>query len=111
MVRLREIPRTAAFAWSTGAVHPRIVTGTKAGAVDADFSSETALELWNLDLRSSDSSIELQSSAKLEVDSRFHSIAWGQPSSGKPEGLIAGALESGELYLWDAAKLASKDSS
>jgi protein transport protein SEC31 len=111
MVRLREIPRTAAFAWSTSAVHPKIVTGTKAGAVDADFSSETALEIWDLDLKSSDPGVELQSSAKVDVDSRFHSIAWSQPTSARPEGLIAGALESGELHLWDAEKLTSKDSS
>ena len=50
MVRLREIPRTAAFAWSPGAAAPWIATGTKSGAVDIDFSNETCLELWDLSL-------------------------------------------------------------
>ncbi len=50
MVRLREIPRTAAFAWSPGAATPLIAAGTKAGAVAADFSNETTLEIWDLDL-------------------------------------------------------------
>jgi protein transport protein SEC31 len=50
MVRLREIPRTAAFAWSPNATSSWIVTGTKSGAVDVDFSNETCLELWDLAL-------------------------------------------------------------
>jgi len=69
MVRVREIPRTAAFAWSATAT-PEIVTGTKAGAVDADFSNETSLELWSVDLDNATSSIELKPSAKVDVDSR-----------------------------------------
>jgi protein transport protein SEC31 len=104
MVRLREIPRTAAFAWSTG-VSPKLVTGTKAGAVSADFSDDTALELWDLDL--SEPTAELQPTARVDVDSRFHAIAWSQPTKDRAQGLIAGALESGSLDLWDAEKLAS----
>lgn len=50
MVRLREIPRTATFAWSPGVNAPWVVTGTKSGAVDVDFSNETCLELWELEL-------------------------------------------------------------
>ena len=50
MVRLREIPRTAAFAWSPNVTNPWIATGTKSGAVDVDFSNETCLELWELAL-------------------------------------------------------------
>lgn len=60
MVRLRDIPRTAAFAWSPGVSAPWIVTGTKSGAVDADFSNETCLELWDLDLEGVQGSTELQ---------------------------------------------------
>lgn len=73
MVRLREVPRTAAFAWSPGAASPSIVTGTKAGAVDADFSSETQLELWDLDLNNSSqqAGIELQPVASVGADSRY----------------------------------------
>jgi len=71
MVRLREIPRTATFAWSTGAVSPQLVTGTKAGAVDADFSNETVLELWDLDLGNTSSPNDLQPAGTLNVDSRY----------------------------------------
>ncbi|KAF1811239.1 hypothetical protein P152DRAFT_66472 [Eremomyces bilateralis CBS 781.70] len=105
MVRLREIPRTATFAWSPGPANPQIATGTRAGAVDADFSNETVLELWDLALDDADQKGELSPVGKINTDSRFHDIAWGQPSEAHPRGLIAGALENGSLDLWDAEKL------
>ncbi|CAI6339171.1 unnamed protein product [Periconia digitata] len=107
MVRLREIPRTATFAWSPGPTQPLIATGTKAGAVDADFSNDTALELWELNLDSTDQGVELQPVATLNVESRFNDIAWSVPSEQYPRGIIAGALDSGALVLWDAEKLRS----
>jgi protein transport protein SEC31 len=71
MVRLREIPRTGAFAWSPGAGKPLLVTGTRAGAVDADFSDETKLELWDLNLDIQDQGVELQPIASISSDSRL----------------------------------------
>lgn len=71
MVRLREIPRTAAFAWSPGTELPLIATGTKAGAVDADFSSETALEVWDLQLQNHQQNLELEPIANVSTDSRW----------------------------------------
>ncbi len=70
MVRLREVPRTAAFAWSPGTELPWIATGTKAGAVDADFSTETTLELWDLDLGSQQQAPELKPASSIATDSR-----------------------------------------
>lgn len=70
MVRLREIPRTATFAWSPGSAPPSIVTGTRAGAVDADFSNDTTLELWDLGLDSLNQSTELQPAGSIGTDSR-----------------------------------------
>lgn len=70
MVHLREIPRTAVFAWSPGTGKPFLVTGTRAGAVDADFSDETKLELWDLSLDSLDSGPELQPVHSISMDSR-----------------------------------------
>ena len=69
MVRLREIPRTAAFSWSAGASSPLLATGTKAGAVDVDFSNETCLELWDLALENEQQGAELQPAAKVPTDS------------------------------------------
>ncbi len=71
MVRLREVPRTAVFAWSPGSERPFLVTGTRAGAVDADFSDETKLELWDLNLDSNDQGLELQPIASISAESRY----------------------------------------
>lgn len=70
MVRLREIPRTATFAWSPGTGSPYIATGTRAGAVDAEFSNDTQLELWDLNLSSNKHGHELQPAASIDTDSR-----------------------------------------
>ena len=48
-----------------------IATGTKAGAVDADFSNETQLELWELKLDDSEQGVELQPVGKIDVESRY----------------------------------------
>ncbi|KAF4817907.1 Protein transport protein SEC31 [Colletotrichum siamense] len=109
MVRLREIPRTAAFAWSPDPSKPLLITGTRAGAVDADFSDETKLELWDLNLDNQEQGLELQPVASINTDSRFYDIAWGPPDSDHPRGIIAGALENGSLDLWDAEKLIDGD--
>lgn len=69
MVGLREIPRTATFAWSSGTSSPLLATGTKAGAVDEGFSNETQLELWDLDLDSQQGR-ELKPAANISTDSR-----------------------------------------
>jgi len=70
MVGLREIPRTATFAWSPGTASPYIATGTKAGAVDEGFSNDTQLELWDLDLGNAGQARELQSVVSVDTDSR-----------------------------------------
>lgn len=106
MVRLREIPRTAVFAWSPGAGSPLVVTGTRAGAVNDDFSSEVKLELWDLGLEKLgvDSS-DLTPAGTISTDSGFNDIAWSEPDDDHPLGVIAGALENGSVDLWDAQKL------
>lgn len=71
MVRLREIPRTAAFAWSPGSAPPLLATGTRAGAVDDDFSNDTNLELWDLQLDQVDASPELSPVGTISTDSRY----------------------------------------
>ncbi|KAF2154006.1 hypothetical protein K461DRAFT_277072 [Myriangium duriaei CBS 260.36] len=95
MVRLREIPRTAAFAWSPGAGSPALVTGTKAGAVDADFSNDTTLELWDLGLDSLQPASDLQAAGSINTDARFHDIAWSKPTGDRGRG------------IWDAERLRS----
>ncbi|KAL9005530.1 MAG: hypothetical protein Q9188_001691 [Gyalolechia gomerana] len=108
MVRMQEIPRTATFAWSPVTASTLLATGTRAGAVDADFSNDTQLEIWDLGLDGSETSRELQPIARegnADLENRFHDIAWAKSNDEHPAGLIAGALENGSLDLWSAEKL------
>ena len=133
MVGLREVPRTATFAWSSSTSSPLLATGTKAGAVDEGFSNETQLELWNLDLDNAQQGRELKPAASISTDSRlvfgkesslpiierkvlieicrvrFNDIAWTNADDYQSKGTVAGALENGSLDLWDADKLLSGD--
>jgi protein transport protein SEC31 len=55
-MKLKEIVRTATFAWSPG-VEPTIATGTVAGALDASFSNDAHLEIWSPDLHDRDTTL------------------------------------------------------
>ncbi|CAG8581830.1 14518_t:CDS:10 [Ambispora leptoticha] len=101
-MKLKEIPRTATFAWSPGQHLPIIASGTVAGALDASFSNTTELELFHLDLHNSDASNELKPAGVVTSNTRFDRLAWGNASD-KAYGIIAGGMENGELDLWDPA--------
>ncbi|GAB7360400.1 hypothetical protein MBLNU230_g8357t1 [Neophaeotheca triangularis] len=110
MVGLREIPRTATFAWSPWSSAPLVVSGTRAGAINEDFSDETKVELWDLALDEVNWDGELKPAGAVATDSGFNDIAWSEPTDEYPLGVIAGALENGSVDLWDAAKLRKGDS-
>lgn len=71
MVRMQEVPRTATFAWSPARTSTLLATGTRAGAVDADFSNDTRLEIWDLGLDDIGKNGELQPLAGIDTDSRL----------------------------------------
>jgi protein transport protein SEC31 len=68
MAKIRDIQRTAAFAWAPD-TEPFIATGIQAGAVAADFSDNTQLELWDLDL-GGNSQAELSPVASINTNSK-----------------------------------------
>ncbi|KAL8951570.1 MAG: hypothetical protein Q9222_002455 [Ikaeria aurantiellina] len=86
MVRPVAVPRTATFAWSPSVASTFLATGTRAGAVDADFSNDTQLELWDL--------AQDGSSCKAIVV-HLHIR----------EAHFCRALENGSLDLWSAENL------
>jgi len=49
-MKLKEIHRASTFAWGPVAGESLIATGTVAGALDASFSNDSQLEIWNPDL-------------------------------------------------------------
>lgn len=115
MVQLKQITRNATFAWAPAEGKPLIASGTIAGAVDASFSQDSELEIWDLDLDNTDTSaFELKPTAKVSTERkyavweencadgvRFYSLAWGYVSPDKPRGVIAGAMDDGHLNIWD----------
>ncbi|KAF2479071.1 hypothetical protein BDY17DRAFT_48665 [Neohortaea acidophila] len=105
MVGLRTIERTAVFAWSPTSHLPLLATGTKVGALSDDFSGETKLELWDLELEKNERDPELRPLGTISTDAGFNDIAWSEPDDDHPLGVIAGALENGSIDLWDAQKL------
>ncbi len=100
------IPRTAVPVWSPLALQtstPLLATGTVSGALDASFSSDSVLELWDPFGEGSPEFGEVNEPlASLSVGSRFNRLAWGyvkEPE--RPFGVIAAGLENGEIGLWD----------
>ncbi|GMM56345.1 Sec31 protein [Maudiozyma humilis] len=89
MVKLAEYKRTATFAWSHDRT-PVLVTGTAAGTVDADFSSDSTLELWSLLAAAPDTPL-----CSLTTDARFNDLDWSH--DGK---FIAGAMDSGAVEIF-----------
>lgn len=100
-MKLKEINRTATFAWSPGQ-QPLIAAGTVAGALDASFSNESTLEIFEPNLLDK-SSAQLESTAKVSSNARFNRLAWGNIAADTPKGIIAGGKENGELDLWNPA--------
>ncbi|KAJ3066923.1 protein transport protein S31 [Podochytrium sp. JEL0797] len=103
---LTHIDRTAVVAWSpsvSALPQPLLACATAAGALDASFSTATALELFDPLSLSADEKPRFESKAKVAASARFHTLAWGAPSDAvkRPLGILAGGLENGELQLWD----------
>jgi protein transport protein SEC31 len=75
MVQLKQIARNATFAWSPANDKPLIASGTIAGAVDASFSQDSELEIWDLNLDNTDTTaFELQPSAKVSTERKYPCI-------------------------------------
>ncbi|KAJ3561102.1 hypothetical protein NP233_g10405 [Leucocoprinus birnbaumii] len=109
-MKLKEIHRTSTFAWSPEASLPLLATGTVAGALDESFSNESQLEIWApdfLDKHEFELGADPARGPKGTVTdtSRFNRLAWGYVDPSRPRGVIAAGLESGELALWDPAKI------
>ncbi|ODQ77927.1 hypothetical protein BABINDRAFT_9901 [Babjeviella inositovora NRRL Y-12698] len=98
MVKVHEIKSTSTFAWSSDK-KPLLVTGTVAGAVDANFSSASTLEITDV--------LTKTTLFSTSIDAKLHALDWSAPFESYTRGLIAGAFENGIVHLWDAAELLS----
>ncbi|KAF8318711.1 hypothetical protein DL93DRAFT_2164889 [Clavulina sp. PMI_390] len=108
-MKLKEIERTSTFAWAPTS-QPLLATGTVAGALDASFTNQGQLELWDLDLLNK-SEVRLGAPGHagpvgtVTTSSRFNRLAWGMADDSKPKGVLAAGMENGELGLWDPSKI------
>ncbi|KAL2920129.1 protein transport protein S31 [Polyrhizophydium stewartii] len=100
-MRIRRIERNSTLAWAPARQDVMLALGTVAGALDASFSSQTELELFDLAPVPREP-LALRRLAAVTVNARFNRLAWGSPgTAATPRGLIAGGKENGELDLWN----------
>ncbi|EJD54689.1 hypothetical protein AURDEDRAFT_110220 [Auricularia subglabra TFB-10046 SS5] len=109
-MKLKEIHRTATFAWSPSQSVPLLATGGVAGALDESFSNDSHLEIWSpnfFDKNEFDLGHDGHPGPKASVttSARFNRLAWGYVQPSKPLGVIAAGMETGELSLWDPSKI------
>ncbi|NWI30200.1 SC31B protein, partial [Sula dactylatra] len=109
-MKLKEIERTAVQAWSPANNHPiYLATGTSAQQLDASFSTNATLEIFEIDFR--DPSLDMKQKGTLPASNRFHKLIWGNFGNGSLEssGVIIGGGDNGVLTMYSVHRiLASK---
>uniref|UniRef100_A0A8D2ILH6 Protein transport protein Sec31A n=1 Tax=Urocitellus parryii TaxID=9999 RepID=A0A8D2ILH6_UROPR len=109
-VSLKEVDRTAMQAWSPAQNHPiYLATGTSAQQLDATFSTNASLEIFELDL--SDPSLDMKSCATFSSH-RYHKLIWGphkMDSKGDVSGVLIAGGENGNIILYDPSKIIAGD--
>ncbi|WWD21730.1 hypothetical protein CI109_106217 [Kwoniella shandongensis] len=112
MVKLKDISRTATFAWDqASSSSPLLATGAVAGALDESFSNESQLEIWAPDFGDAQG-LRLGGEGNpalgsITVGSRFNRLAWSSPSSTHSKSVLAAGMETGEINVFDPAKIIS----
>ncbi|XP_066506424.1 protein transport protein Sec31A isoform X11 [Hoplias malabaricus] len=111
-MKLKEINRTAVEAWSPAQHHPiYLATGTSAQQLDATFSTNASLEIFELDL--AEPSLAMKSCGVFSSPHRYHKLVWGpQGTSAQshPSGVLIAGGETGNIILYDPAKIIEGDS-
>ncbi|XP_030169434.1 protein transport protein Sec31A isoform X9 [Lynx canadensis] len=110
-MKLKEVDRTAMQAWSPAQNHPiYLATGTSAQQLDATFSTNASLEIFELDL--SDPSLDMKSCATFSSSHRYHNLIWGpykMDSKGNVSGVLIAGGENGNIILYDPSKIIAGD--
>ncbi|KAG8523504.1 Protein transport protein Sec31B, partial [Galemys pyrenaicus] len=116
-MKLKELERPAVPAWSPASQHPvHLATGTSAQQLDASFSTNGTLEIFEVDFR--DPSLDLKrkgilSASRYYVNYRrgFHKLIWGSFGNGLLEGsgVIAGGGDNGMLTVYNVTHILSSE--
>ncbi|KAM8783485.1 protein transport protein Sec31B isoform 2-T3 [Rhynchonycteris naso] len=107
-MKLKELERPAVQVWSPASQYPvYLATGTSAQQLDASFSTNGTLEIFEVDFR--DPSLDLKRKGVLSASIRFHKLIWGSSANGPLEssGVIAGGGDNGMLTLYSVAHILS----
>ncbi|XP_016075568.1 PREDICTED: protein transport protein Sec31B [Miniopterus natalensis] len=107
-MKLKELERPAVQVWSPASQYPvYLATGTSAQQLDASFSTNGTLEIFEVDFR--DPSLDLKRKGALSASSRFHKLIWGSFGNGLLEGsgVIAGGGDNGMLTLYNVTHILS----
>ncbi|XP_052743414.1 protein transport protein Sec31A isoform X2 [Bicyclus anynana] len=100
-MKIKELKRTVNSCWSPAGHYPSMLaTGSAAQQVDANFSSNSYLELYALNLGDSSPDLELKSS--IQTQHKFQKVVW----SGA--GIIVGGCDGGLLEFYSADNLLKK---
>ncbi|NWS73962.1 SC31B protein, partial [Crotophaga sulcirostris] len=105
-MKLKEIERTAVQAWSPANNHPiYLATGTSAQQLDASFSTNATLEIFEVDFR--DPSLDIKQKGTLPASNRFHKLIWGNFGNESPEspGVIVGGGDNGVLTMYSVHRI------
>ncbi|XP_045294533.1 protein transport protein Sec31B isoform X5 [Leopardus geoffroyi] len=109
-MKLKELERPAVQVWSPASQCPvYLATGTSAQQLDASFSTNGTLEIFEVDFR--DPSLELKCKGVLSASSRFYKLIWGSFGNGLLEasGVIAGGGNNGMLTLYNVTHILSSE--
>ncbi|KAM6066676.1 protein transport protein Sec31B isoform 2-T2 [Chlamydotis macqueenii] len=110
-MKLKEIERTAVQAWSPANNHPiYLATGSSAQQLDASFSTNATLEIFEVDFR--DPSLDMKQKGTLPASNRFHKLIWGNFGNGSPEssGVIIGGGDNGVLTMYSVHRILTSKS-
>uniref|UniRef100_A0A9J8ARM1 Protein transport protein Sec31A n=1 Tax=Cyprinus carpio carpio TaxID=630221 RepID=A0A9J8ARM1_CYPCA len=111
-MKLKEINRTAIQAWSPAEQHPiYLAAGTSAQQLDATFSTNASLEIFELDL--ADPTLAMKSCGSFSSPHRYHKLVWGPhgiDDQSLPSGVLIAGGENGNIILYDASKIIAGDS-
>ncbi|XP_043551132.1 protein transport protein Sec31A isoform X8 [Chiloscyllium plagiosum] len=108
-MKLKEINRTAIQAWSPAQQHPiYLAAGTSAQQLDATFSTNASLEIFELDL--ADCTLDMKSCGSFSSPHRYHKLIWSPHeirAGGQSSGVLIAGGENGNIILYNPAEIIS----
>uniref|UniRef100_A0A4W4E2J2 Protein transport protein Sec31A n=1 Tax=Electrophorus electricus TaxID=8005 RepID=A0A4W4E2J2_ELEEL len=111
-MKIKEINRTAIQTWSPAQHHPiYLAAGTSAQQLDATFSTNASLEIFELDL--AEPTLAMKSCGAFTSLHRYHKLVWGPHGfheHGLPSGVLIAGGETGNIILYDPSKIIAGDS-